>query len=381
MKKKSMLLAAAALCVMLMAVGCGTKESPWSQYAKLGEYKGLEVLKISTEVSEEELNGELDKVLEQNVTYKEVKEGTVKDGDTVNIDYEGKKGGVAFEGGTAQGHNLIIGSNSFIPGFESGLIGTKVGETVDLDITFPKDYQSADLAGQAVVFTVTANYIQGEKIVPAWTDEFVQGISEFKTVAEYTENLKKTMVENKETTAKSNQKYELVSKVVENASIDSYPEEKVTEYIDRMKKEFEQQAAMYGMEYEALLSGMFGMTPEDFDKEMDKAAHSVVGQNMVLDMIAQKEKIKFTEEELKTEGLAYVQQYGFDSVESFEEQYGAGIVAEDLLREKVTDFLMESAVFVDKLTETAAPEASAAPEDAASADTTAVPEASEVPAE
>ena len=162
----------------------------------LGDYKGIEVTKTPVEVSDEEVDAAILSERESHTTYDDV-DRAVQDTDKVNIDYVGTKDGVAFDGGTAQGQELVIGSNQFIDGFESGLIGAKKGDEVTLDLTFPESYGNADLAGQAVVFKVTVNNVQ-EKNMPELDEAFVQEVSEFKTVDEYKESKKQSLLEQKE---------------------------------------------------------------------------------------------------------------------------------------------------------------------------------------
>lgn len=344
------------LCVMLAVVGCGTK-GPWDKYVKLGEYKGLEITKQSTELTEEELQSTIDQVIQQNTTYNQLKEGTVKDGDTVNIDYEGKKDGVAFDGGTAKDSPLTIGSNQFIDGFEKGLIGVKVGETVDLDLKFPDPYNgNPELSGQDVVFTVTVNSIQGDMIVPEFNDEFVQGISDFKTVAEYKADMETNLKKSKEDQVVNGQKNELLDKVLSNSKIESYPEDQVKQYGENIKKELQSQADMYQTTLENLVQVMFGMDTAAFEKELDSAAREGVARNMVMDMIAAKENIKLDDKEYDEKSLDYVKSAQYESVEAYEEIYGKDTVRANLVRSKTLDYLLESAKQVDELTQTAAPE-------------------------
>lgn len=357
MKKGKSIVAALSLCLAIgaLAAGCGTKKSPWSQYIELGEYKGISVSRQSAEVTEEEITQQMDKILLQNVSYEHIEKGKVKDGDTVNIDYEGKLDGVAFEGGTDKGADLIIGSNRFIDGFEKGLIDVEAGETVDLNLKFPEDYHAADLAGKDVVFTVKVNYIQGEPLESKWTEDFVKSISDFATVDEYKEDLKKSMSEQKAKAASDNKEYEVLKKVVDNCTIKGYPEEEMIEYKNNMRQQIEQQAAAYGQTYEQMISLLFnGVDEEEFEKQLDEAAKQMVAQNMALDTIAVKEKIFLSKEEEEEEGLAFVKEYGYDSVEAFETQNGEGIVKEELIRKRVRNLLVENAVESDTAGEEAA---------------------------
>ena len=208
------------------------KDIAVDDYVTLGEYKGLEVLQSKQEVTQQDVDNFIHYTLEgyselQPITDRDV----VENGDTANIDYEGKKDGVAFDGGTAQGQDLVIGSGTFIPGFEEGLVGVKVGETVDLDLTFPEEYHSEELAGQKVVFTVTVNSIS-RHVDPELTDEFVAGlgIEGISTVAEFQEYAKQGLEDQALEDFNYNVKMQVLTLVMNNAQIQEPPAELVEKY-------------------------------------------------------------------------------------------------------------------------------------------------------
>ena len=193
----------------------------------LGDYKNLEVVSNVSAITDEDVDNYIDYMLSMSPELVEVTDRDVVEiGDVANIDYEGKKDGVAFDGGTAQGYDLGIGSGSFIEGFEEGLVGVKKGETVDLNLTFPENYHSADLAGAEVVFTVTVNAIY-EEATPEFTDEYVAGlgIENVATVAEYREYLRTMMVEAEEEYALQDVQTQVISMVTENATVTEVPQE------------------------------------------------------------------------------------------------------------------------------------------------------------
>ena len=215
-------------------------------YVTLGEYKNLNVTLASTAVTDEEIDAEISSRLTQKEKVETLTEGTVEKGDTANIDYEGIKDGEAFQGGTDKGFDLVIGSGSFIEGFEDGLIGKSVGETVDLNLTFPEGYQNAEMAGQDVVFHVTINSI---KRTPELTDELAAEISEseYKTVDEYRASVEQTLKEGKASTRDSEKTNDLMTQVYNNSKINDYPAELVAftkqQYVDYYEQ-YAQQSEM-----------------------------------------------------------------------------------------------------------------------------------------
>ena len=193
----------AVLCVasLMMLTGCG-KEAAYdyedlTEYIEVGEYKGLQYSKETVTVTDEEVQTEIDSILQQSATTEEVKEGTVEDGDTINVSFTGKIDGKEFEGGTSESSDITVGETQMIPGFVEGLVGKNVGETVTLDLTFPEDYHAEEVAGKDVVFEVK---IKSEKIttVPEFNKEFVEKNSEFKTVEEYRDAVKSAILQTKQ---------------------------------------------------------------------------------------------------------------------------------------------------------------------------------------
>lgn len=284
------------LCVLMLAVfaaGCGSKDrelyakTNLSKYVELGEYKGIKV-DTSTDDFKEIYDSVVKSDVESYGLYVEKTEGVVQEGDTANIDYVGKKDGVAFDGGTAQGYDLTIGSNSFIDGFEEGLIGVNIGDTVDLNLTFPTNYQSAELAGADVVFTVTVNHVTTTEVRKA--EDYYSEIG-FKSLDEYNADVKKRAVRNY-----------LYNEVVENSKVNDYPESEqekllsaITEYYDTMYQQY------YGADLETVLSSS-GMTMEDFEKEMiSNTISPMMEAQMVLYSIIDNEGIEIDAETLENQ--------------------------------------------------------------------------------
>ena len=231
------------------------------EVTSLGEYKGLEVTRLSTDVTDEELDARIQSILDANPEYVAITDRAAKNGDIVDIDYVGLKDGVAFDGGTAQGYKLELGSHSFIDGFEEGLVGAKTGEERSLNLTFPKQYHSEELAGQAVVFEVTVNGIE-EKKDAVLDDNFVQRMSDFGTVDEFKEDTLADMQKEKEEQADRQLEDDIFLAAVENSEF-ALNQEAVDNQYNNQLSYYESMVGMYGMDLASYVS-MFDMTEEEF---------------------------------------------------------------------------------------------------------------------
>lgn len=341
-------------------------------YVTLGEYKGLSVADQPIEVTDDQI----DEVVRQNIQFadalEKVTEGTVEDGDTANIDYEGKLDGEAFDGGTAKGYDLVIGSNSFIEGFEDGLVGVAVGETIDLPLTFPENYGNADLAGKEVVFTVTVNEI---KRMPELTDELASTISdgEYTDAASYRDSIRADLEAQAQKQKDTMMKGELLKQVAAGSQIKEYPQEMVDYGVANMDSYYHSMAEQYSMEFEEFLSSFLGMTEEDFSEQVVLATQQNLQQEMYLKAIAESEGIEVTEEDL----AEAAKEFGFETVEEFNAAYGEDVVRISVLQDKTLDFLLENAVITEPESETEAAEG----ETEAPAQTEAAEDETEAPAQ
>lgn len=316
--------------------------NPSDYIEKLGDYKGLEYKKVNTEVTDAEVDEKVKSFLSNHP--EKITDRAIKKGDTANIDYVGKKDGVAFEGGTANGTDLAIGSGSFIAGFEEGLIGKKPGETVDLNLTFPKDYHSEELKGKEVVFTVTINYIVGD-VSKELTDEIVKANTEFKTVAEYRADVKKKLEESKKEEAKDSIQRELIDTIVTNSAINSVPKEAEEKFDNQIKDYWNRLATANGIELKDFIVNQLKTTEEEFDKEIRNQAIMSAKRLAVIRAIAEAEKITVSEDEYKEALNNYYENSGAkDSMElsAYEEQVGKGNIMDLLLNDKVGAFLIEN---------------------------------------
>ena len=327
-----------------------------SEYVTLGEYKDLTVEVAPVEVTDEQV---MDKIASE--TKQTLTEGTVESGDTVNIDYVGKIDGEEFDGGSAEGYDLEIGSCTFIDGFEDGIIGMQVGETKDLELKFPDDYHSTDLAGKDVVFTVTVNSISR---VPELTDEVANNVVEGMTAEAYQESVRQDLEEQAKESQKTEAEQKLLQTVYENATINGYPEENLQYTIKRATDYYEWLASMYGMSLDDYLKN-YGMTQDEFNEQIQPVAEEALGEEMTLLAIAKEENIEVSDEEYEAGLARYAEAQGMDDPSKLEEAYGENYIKNSLLQEKVLDFLYENAT-IEEVAETEAESESESETEAAS---------------
>ena len=264
----------------------------------LGEYKGIEVEKTEIEVTEEEINAELDKVREQNSRMLTVEDRAVEDGDMTVIDFEGFVDDVAFEGGKGTDYPLTIGSHSFIDTFEEQLIGKNIGEEVEVNVTFPEEYQAKELAGKPALFKVTVKEIK-KKELPELDDDFAKDVSEFDTLAEYKEDLKKGLVEKKEKAAKTAKEDAVVDKIIENATME-IPDAMLDSQVKQMANEFAQRLQSQGLSVEQYFQ-FTGLDANKFLENIKPQAMKRIQSRLVLEAIVKAENIEVSEEEVTKE--------------------------------------------------------------------------------
>lgn len=314
-----------------------------SDYITLGQYKGVKAVYDKLEVTDADVEQAIEDELASNATEEEVQGRAVQTGDIVNIDYEGLKDGVAFEGGTAQGYDLEIGSGSFIPGFEDGLIGHNIGEKVKLDLTFPEEYHSEDLAGQAVVFNVTINSIKAKKL-PELTDEYVKNNTDYNTVAEYKDSIRAELEAENEENMKNAKMANIIQTIISNSTISSYPQTLIDYYSYEMENYYTQYAQMFGMDLDAFIEAN-DMTQTAYNEQKKAYAENRAAQELVLNSVIKTENMVLTDEEY-SKGLAYyMEKYDVATEDEFYQNYGTKEqVQESLLWEKAIDFLIAQSV-------------------------------------
>lgn len=335
-------------------------EANAADYVTLGEYKGITVELAAVNVTDEDVEAEYQNMLSYNPPTNEVTDRAVQEGDTVNIDYVGKYADTqeAFEGGTAQGASLTIGSHSYIDGFEDGLIGVMPGETVDLNLTFPADYGAANLAGKDVVFTVTVNSIS-ETAEP--TDEWAKGlaIDGVETIDGLKEYLRKSLTEDKEADYKSQLQTKVVDAVTANAIFTAVPEKLLNRFLKEQNDQMAYYANMYSQYYQMPVStsdiAAMMMQNEGFEGTADDyirhVSTEIVNQYIMFQAIADAEGITVTDEDVDAYLKDNYDTAGTTAYSSYED-YKATITdieiyREGLMAQKVVDFLVENANVVE----------------------------------
>jgi trigger factor len=273
---------------------------------ELGQYKGLEVKKEEVKVTEDDVMAELNRIAERNAKLVAVEDRPVQNGDIVNIDFEGTINGEPFEGGSAKGHTLVVGSHSFIDGFEEQLVGLNLNEEKEIRVTFPEDYFKKDLAGKEATFRVKVNEIKYKQL-PEINDEFASDVSEFETLEEYKKDILKNLTKRAQEEADRKFENELVKKATENAKCD-IPDVMVERRLDEMMSEFDMTLRYQGLNLDTYLKIM-NMDMEKFRNEYRESALMDVKSQLVLEKIAETEGIEATPEECDEEIAKMAEQY------------------------------------------------------------------------
>lgn len=317
-------------------------------YVTLGEYKGVEVEVEQPEVTDDYLQGYIEFLLAQDVTSTPVTGRTVEVGDVANIDYEGKLDGVAFEGGTAEGFDLEIGSGRFIDGFEDGVVGMEIGETKDIPLTFPDLYTNPDLAGKDVIFTVTVNSISVQEI-PELTDEYVAGlgIEECSNVEEYRSYLRDILMEQAKESFENDKLNAAIMAIEENTVFTDVPGGMLNRMNETLTANISAYASAYGMDIGTYVANVYGGSADAYQDTLLEQARITAQRYIMMSAIADEEGIEVTDEELEagiSEETANYAGYGYTSEEEYTETIDKEAYREYLLIQKVADFLAENTV-------------------------------------
>ena len=355
--KQATRIISAALAVILMAsvllCGCGKKETivapnryvdyDLTKYVKLGQYKGVEVESYPYELTDESVQQQIQMALSNYAEQKE-KNDAIESGDQVVIDFTGYMDGEAFEGGSSKDYTLGVGSGSFIPGFEEGLVGAKAGDTVTLDLNFPDPYTvNPDLAGKPVRFEVTVKKVYTH-ILPEYTDAFVMQYYGYATVAEFEAALRESMEEEYEYYKEYYCLSQVWQYVTENSEILSYPETEYNTLYDQYVTTYTEAAKNASMSFSEFLAASEGMTESDFYAAVDEAVKAELREELILYCIAQAEDISVNQEEYDAAVQAYMDDLGYNSREEFFSYYGEEKVIQNTLSDIVFDLLLENAV-------------------------------------
>ena len=309
--------------------------------AELGKYKGVEIKKIEYKVTDEDVEHELGHMQEHNSRLISVDDRPVESGDIANINFEGFVDGVAFEGGKAENHDLEIGSNTFIPGFEDQVIGMKIDEEKDIKVKFPDEYFSKDLAGKEATFKVKVNEIK-RKELPELDDEFAKDVSEFDTLKELKDSIKEKQQKQNDEKAKYETQEAVIKAVCENVKVD-IPSGMIETETENMLKEMEQRLAYQGLKLEQYLQ-MMGKTREDMQKEYEPQAKEAIKSRLALEAVIKAEKIEVADIDVDEKIKEMAKNYGKENDEEFlKNENVRNYIKQGLESEKAIEFLVENA--------------------------------------
>ena len=309
----------------------------------LGEYKGIQVEKAPIEVTDEEIEAQVNKEREANSRTVTVEDRAVQKGDIATIDFEGFVDGVAFDGGKGENYDLEIGSNTFIPGFEDQLVGAEIGKELDVNVTFPEEYGAKELAGKEAVFKCKVNGIKVKEL-PEADDEFAQEVSEFDTLDEYKAGIKAKLLKDKEDEAKRAKEDAVIGKIVENATMD-IPDAMVEYQTQQMLDDFGRRMQSQGLSLEQYFQ-FTGMTEADYKEQIKPRALQNIQSRLVLEAVAEAEKLEATEEDLEKEYAKMAEQYKLDvdKVKEIFGEYQKEELKKDIVIQKAAELVTEAAV-------------------------------------
>lgn len=309
--------------------------------AKLGKYKGIEIKKIEYNVTDEDIEHELGHMQEHNSRLVSIDERPVESGDIATIDFEGFVDGVAFEGGKAEGHDLEIGSNTFIPGFEDQVIGMKIDEEKDINVTFPEEYFSKELAGKEATFKVKVHEIK-KKELPELDDEFAKDVSEFDTLEELKADIKSKKEKQNEERAKYETQEAVVKALCEDMKVE-IPTGMIELEVENMLKDIEQRLSYQGLKLDQYLQ-MMGKTEADMKKEYEPQAIEGIKSRLALEAVIKAEKIEATDSEVEEKMKEMAKNYGKENDEEFlKNENVKNYIKQGVASEKAIDFLVKNA--------------------------------------
>lgn len=360
---------------MTMLTGCGKKVEgvdqqsmidKYAAYCDLPDYKGLEYTETKSTVTDADVKNKIDSLLQQYATKTQVKEGTVAEGDNVNIDFVGSIDGVEFEGGNSNGagYDLTLGSGSMIPGFEDGIVGHKVGETFNIKATFPENYGKDELNGKEADFKITINYLTQTEL-PEYNDAFVASYTDATSILEYEDSVRKDLVEQYEQSDKSQNESAIMQVLVEKTTYNEYPQQEMQDLIDKSIAQQEQAASSYGYSLGDYVTARYGFSDEDsFRQYIQGLAEDYIKEKIAVCAVAKDAGITVTKEEVDNYKKKIMDYYSYEDESKLEENYSSEDIVYYALAEKVVDFLLENgkgveATATDATTEATSSDASA----------------------
>ncbi len=313
----------------------------------LGEYKGVKVLRAKADVTEADVDAKINEELDKNSRLVTVDERPVQDQDRVTIDFDGYMDGEPFEGGKAENYQLVIGSHTFIDNFEDQIVGHSLGDEFDVNVTFPENYQAEDLAGKPAVFKVRINDIQ-EKQVPDLDDDFASEVSEFDTLDEYRDDVRRQLLEEREKAATTENENRVIDKVVDNASME-IPDAMIDEETENMINDYASRLQNSGLTLDQYMQYL-GMTTEDLEEQFRPQAEKRLAMRLTIEAVVTAENIEISDDAVDAEIARMADSYGMEK-EDVREYLGSQVedLREDLAVQEAIDFIVAEADLVDEL--------------------------------
>ena len=353
---------------MTMLTGCGKKVDgvdqqgmidKYAAYCDLPDYKGLEYTETKSTVTDADVRNKIDSLLQQYATKTQVKEGTVADGDNVNIDFVGSIDGVEFEGGNSNGagYDLTLGSGSMIPGFEDGIVGHKVGETFNIKATFPENYGKDELNGKEADFKITINYLTQTEL-PEYNDAFVASYTDATSILEYEDSVRKDLVEQYEQSDKSQNESAIMQVLVEKTTYNEYPQQEMQDLIDKSIAQQEQAASSYGYSLGDYVTARYGFSDEDsFRPYIQGLAEDYIKEKIAVCAVAKDTGITVTKEEVDNYKKKIMDYYSYEDESKLEENCSSEDIVYYALAETAVDFLLANGKGVEATASDATTEA------------------------
>lgn len=346
--KKKIIFAATLIGMTMIFSACGSNEkyttidaSLESKVTELAQYKGLSYKLEEVTVTEEDVEEEMEMELSWYGTYEKLDKTVAEEGDMVNIAFTGTIDGEEFEEGTSDSYDLTLGEGEMIEGFEEAIVGKNVGDTVTVDLVFPEDYYDEEIAGKNVTFEITLNQIE-EYVEPELTDEFVKENLEYENIEAFREATREELVESEMESAEEYAQTELIDEIISNSTFELV-EDEVSAYREAMIEEYESYAEMYGMSYGDFLEMFMDTTEEEFEAGSREMAEESIKTILVYQAIIEQEDLGITEKEYKKAVKEMAEEYEYDSVKEFEEDYDKMSTISDLLYDNVMKFIVENA--------------------------------------
>ena len=346
----TMVLSALAGCGKSDEASLKDKQNKYAQYVTLGEYKGVEYTPSNTEVTDEDIQSEIDRLIDDNTIENKDYKKVATMGDAVNIDYVGSVDGEEFDGGSTQGAGteITLGSSGYIDNFDEQIVGHKPGDSFDVNVTFPKEYGNEELNGKAAVFATTLNYVVASPTVPKYDDVLVASATDYKTTKEFEQAKREELEKENAETDLETDKSTLIGKVIEASQVSELPEQEVNDRIDSLISNVTESAESNGIDLATYLS-YYGMDEEGFKTQVKTSVETYIREKMIILTIAEKEGISAEDDEVEAKKQELLDQTGMTDIEQLKQAYGYNDedFSYEIVYKKVVDLVYNNAKQVE----------------------------------